>query len=138
MPLFKKKTDGGTDGMTAVGGPDVSILEIQKAFDPRAERRQAEHLRVIYSLGESAGEVRASITWEALAQVRQEMERAGKTISERGILDFVLVPWIMEQLKLSHSSMEPPPQDGYHLDFGAAPKPVEVHQMLMRYGLLTY
>jgi hypothetical protein len=138
MPLFKKKTADGTHGMTAIEGPDVSILEIQKAFDPRAEHRQAEHLRVIYSLGETTGEVRASITWEAVAQVRQEMERAGKTIAERGILDFVLVPWVMEQLKLSHNAMELPPEDGYHLDFGAAPKPVEVHQMLMRYGLLTY
>jgi len=137
MPLFKKKTADGADGKTAVGGPDVSILDIQKAFDSRAEYRQAEHLRVIYSLGEATGEVRASITWEALAQLRQEMERAGKTITERGILDFVLLPWIMEQLKLSHSSMEPPPEDGYHLDFGAAPKPVEVHQMLTRYGLLS-
>jgi hypothetical protein len=138
MPLFKKsKTDADHDGMTAVKGPDVSILNIQKAFDTRSERRQAEHLRVIYSMGESTGEVRASITWEALAQLRQEMERSGKSISERGVLDFVLVPWIMEQLRRSHGAMESPPEDGYQLDFGPAPKPTEVHKTLVRYGLLA-
>lgn len=135
MPLFKKKP-GSADGTTTIDAPDVSILDIQKAFDPRSEHRQAEHLRVIYAMGETTGEVRASITWEALAQVRQEMERAGKTITERGTLDFVLVPWIIEQLRLSHGAKEPPPEDGYHLDFGPAPKPVEVRQTLVRYGLL--
>jgi hypothetical protein len=135
MPLFKRKT-AGADGVTTVDAPDVNILDIQKAFDPRSEHRQAEHLRVIYSMGETTGAVHASITWEALAQVRQEMEHAGKTITERGALDFVLVPWIIEQLRLSHSNREAPPEDGYHLDFGPAPKPVEVRQTLVRYGLL--
>ena len=135
MPLFKKTRTAERD--ETVQGPDVSILEIQKAFDTRAAHRQAEHLRVIYSLGEATGEVRASISWEALAQIRQEMERSGKAISERGVLDFVLLPWIMEQLKLSHNAMELPPEDGYLLDFGAAPKPVQVHQTLVRFGLLA-
>ena len=134
MPLFKKKD---ADAMTAVEGPAVSILEIQKAFDPRAEHRQAEHLRVIYSMAETTSEVRASITWEALAQLRQEMERAGKTITQRTVLDFVLLPWIMEQLRQSYSSMEMPPEDGYQLDFGPAPHPTEVRKTLVRYGLLA-
>jgi hypothetical protein len=135
MPLFKKSRTVERD--ESADGPDVSILDIQKAFDTRADHRQAEHLRVIYSLGETTGEVRASITWEALAQLRREMERSGKTIAERGVLDFVLLPWTIEQLKRSYTSMEEPPQDGYQLDFGAAPKPREVHQTLVRFGLLA-
>ena len=108
MPFFKKSGKANANGMTAVAGPAVSILNIQKAFDPRSDHRQAEHLRVIYSMGEATGEVRASITWEALAQLRQEMEHAGKAISECGILDLVLLPWLMEQLKLSHGAMQAP------------------------------
>jgi len=53
------------------------------------------------------------------------------------VLDFVLLPWTIEQLKRSYTSMEEPPQDGYQLDFGAAPKPREVHQTLVRFGLLA-
>ena len=136
MPLFKKSKSEAGQGAATMEGPEVSILDIQKAFDARQGHRQAEHLRIIYKLDETTAEVRASITWEALAQLRQEMERAGKTISERGVLDFVLVPWIMDQLKRSHSELEPPPDDGYHLDFGAAPKPTEVRETLKRYGLL--
>jgi hypothetical protein len=137
MPLFKKRNPDGSEGNTAVAGPDVIILEIQKAFDTRSDHRQAEHLRVIYSLGDVTGEVRASISWEALAQLRREMERAGKTISERGVLDFVLLPWIMDQLRQSHGSMESPPEDGYQLNFGEAPHPTEARKMLVRYGLLA-
>ena len=74
MPFFKRSKQ---DDVAVEDRRDVSILNIQKAFDNRSEHRNAEHLRVIYSLGESTGEVRASITWEALAQLRQEMERAG-------------------------------------------------------------
>ena len=135
MPIFKKSRTA--EAGDKVDGPNVSILNIQKAFDNRAGQRQAEHVRVIYSMGDTTGEIRTSITWEALAQLRQEMERAGKTITERGVLDFVLLPWTMEQLKRSHTAMETPPDDGYQLDFGAAPKPVEVHQTLVRYGLLA-
>jgi len=135
MPLFKRSRAAEQEATS--DGPDVSILDIQKAFDTRADHRQAEHLRVIYSIGDMSGDARASITWEALAQLRQEMERAGKTITEHGVLDFVLLPWIMEQIKRSYRSMEMPPEDGYQLDFGAAPKPREVRQMLVRYGLLA-
>jgi hypothetical protein len=136
MPLFKRsKTAVETPGL--LEGPDVSILEIQKAFDARSEHRQAEHLRLVYSMEDTTGEVSASITWEALAQIRQEMERAGKRISERGVLDFVLLPWLMEQLRRAHSAMEEPPEEGYQLDFGGAPKPVEVRRTLVRYGLLA-
>jgi hypothetical protein len=135
MPLFKKSKTAEADPND--DAPEVSILDIQKAFDSRDGHRQAEHVRIIYSMGETTSEVRASITWQALSQIRQEMERAGKTISERGVLDFVLLPWIMDQLKRSHSEMETPPQDGYHLDFGEAPKPTEVRQTLVRYGLLA-
>ncbi len=134
MPFFKKAPKD--NGITAVAGPDVNILNIQKAFDTRPDRRQAEHLRVIYSIGETKGEIRASISWEALAQLRQEMEHAGKTISERGVLDFVLLPWMIEQIRSSHGAMQSPPDDGYLLDFGPAPKPVEVRQTLIRFGLL--
>jgi hypothetical protein len=137
MPLFKKSKNDSDRDTATMDGPEVSILEIQKAFDAREGHRQAEHLRIIYSMGDTTAEVRASITWEALAQLRQEMERAGKVISERGVLDFVLVPWIMEQLRRSHSEMESPPEDGYHLDFGAAPKPSEVRETLTRFGLLA-
>jgi hypothetical protein len=135
MPLFKRSRTAEAEGRTE--GPDVSLLEIQKAFDGRAQQRQAEHVRVIYSMGETTGEVRASITWEALALLRREMARAGKSISERGVLDFVLLPWMIEQLKRSYRSMELPPEDGYQLDFGAAPKPTEVRRTLVRYGLLA-
>ena len=135
MPLFKRSKTAELE--ERVEGPDVSLLEIQKAFDGRVEQRQAEHVRVIYSVGETTGEVRASITWAALAQLRREMERAGKSITDRGIVDFVLLPWMMEQLKRAHRAMEQPPEDGYQLDFGAAPKPVEVRQTLVRYGLLA-
>ncbi len=134
MPFFKKAKSADRD---AVDGQDVSILNIQKAFDPRSEQRQSEHLRVTYSMGNTTGEVHASITWAALAQVRQEMERAGKAISERGVLDFVLLPWIMDQIKQSHREMQEPPQGGYQLDFGAAPQPTEVRNALIRYGLLS-
>ena len=134
MPLFKKAKSAGRD---AVEGSRVSILNIQKAFDARSEQRQSEHLRVIYSMGDATGEVRASMTWAALAQVRQEMERAGKAISERGVLDFVLLPWIIDQLKQSHGEMQEPPQEGYRLDFGAAPQPLEIRNTLVRYGLLS-
>jgi hypothetical protein len=133
MPFFKRSKQ---DNVAVEDRPDVSILNIQKAFDNRSEHRNAEHLRVIYSLGESTGEVRASITWEALAQLRQEMERAGKAISERGVLDFVLLPWIMEKLQQSHGAHESPPDEGYELDFGPAPAPREVRGTLIRYGLL--
>ena len=135
MPLFKRSKTAELE--ERVEGPDVSLLEIQKAFDGRVEQRQAEHMRVIYSVGETTGEVRASITWAALAQLRREMERAGKSITDRGIVDFVLLPWMMEQLKRAYSAMEQLPEDGYQLDFGAAPKPVEVRQTLVRYGLLA-
>ena len=138
MPFFKKaKSADRAAGSIAVEGLDVSILDIQKAFDTRSDQRQSEHLRVIYSMGDATGEVHASITWAALAQVRQEMERAGKAISERGVLDFVLLPWIMDQLKQSHGEMQQPPQEGYQLDFGAAPQPREVRDTLVRYGLLS-
>jgi hypothetical protein len=135
MPLFKRSKTAEPE--ERVEGPEVSLLEIQKAFDARAEQRQAEHVRVVYSMGEATGEVRASITWEALAQLRREMERAGKSITDRGVVDFVLLPWMMEQLRRTHRSTEPPPEEGYQLDFGAAPKPTEVRQTLVRYGLLT-
>jgi hypothetical protein len=136
MPLFKKTREPAEE-VAGIDALDVSILDIQKAFDPRATHRQAEHLRVIYSIADTAGEVRASITWEALAQLRREMENAGKAITERGVLDFVLLPWIIDQLKRSYSSMESPPEEGYQLDFGAAPKPAEVRKTLVRYGLLA-
>jgi hypothetical protein len=135
MPIFKKtRTEAARSPAEA---PIVSILDIQKAFDNRAERRQAEHLRVIYSIEGTTGEVRAAITWEALAQLRREMERAGKTISERGVLDFILLPWVMEQLQVSLEPAERPPLEGYTLDFGPAPKPRQVHEILVRFGLLT-
>jgi hypothetical protein len=137
MPLFKKSKTLSPEAESPDQGPPISILEIQKAFDPREEQRRSEHLRVLYSMGEDTGEVRAAITWEALARIRQEMERAGKTISERGVLDFVLLPWIIEKLRQSHQSMERPPEEGYLLDFGSAPKPHEVRETLIRFGLLT-
>jgi hypothetical protein len=117
MPLFKRSRTAEAEGRTE--GPDVSLLEIQKAFDGRAQQRQAEHVRVIYSMGETTGEVRASITWEALALLRREMARAGKSISERGVLDFVLPPWMIEQLKRSYRTAcslrnEVATYSGYH------------------------
>ena len=137
MPIFKRsKTDGRDAGTPAFEGPPVSILEIQKAFDPRQDHRQSEHLRLLYSVGQDTGEVRSAITWEALAQIRMEMERAGKTISERGVLDFVLLPWTIEQLQITRQSTTLPPEEGYLLDFGSAPKPHEVHDTLVRYGLI--
>jgi len=136
MPLFKRSTKAEKSAGHPEG-PDISILEIQKAFDTRSGYRRAEHLRVLYTMADTTGEVRASITWEALSQLRLEMERAGKSISERGVLDFVLLPWIMEQIKHSHTARQMPPEDGYQLDFGAAPKPAEVRNTLIRYGLLA-
>jgi hypothetical protein len=138
MPIFKKAKAADTAAtLPRPEGPSVNILDIQKAFDNRSERRQAEHLRVIYSMNGTTGDVRAAITWEALAQLRLEMQRAGKSISERGVLDFVLLPWIMEQLQSAHDSNEHPPEEGYTLDFGPAPKPREVHEILVRFGLLA-
>jgi hypothetical protein len=138
MPIFKKpRIENRVEETPAADHPQVSILDIQKAFDTRSDRRQSEHLRVIYSMGKATGEIRAAITWEALDQIRKEMERSGKTISERGVLDFVLLPWVMDQLKQSHQSRELPPEDGYLLDFGPAPKPRQVHETLVRYGLLA-
>ena len=121
----------------ATASPVFSILEIQRAFDAHSEFRQQEHLRIIYNMGHTTAEVRTSITWEALARIKSEMEGAGKTISQQGVLDFVLLPWLIEQLKLSFKSMEGPPHGGYLLDFGSAPKPPLVREMLIRYGLLA-
>ena len=121
----------------APGSPTVSILDIQRAFDARSDHRQQEHLRIIYSMGFTTSEVWASITWEALARIRSEMERAGKPISERGVLDFVLLPWLIEQLKLSFKAMKGPPEGGYLLEFDSTPKPILVRAILNRYGLLA-
>ena len=95
----------------------------------------AEHLRIIYSIGGEAREVRASISWEGLAQMRSEMARAGHQVSDDDLLGLVLVPWAIEK------AVRPGQRDnsdghGLTLDFGDAPRPPAVLQTLQRFGLL--
>ena len=115
--------------------PEILLLEAQRIFDSRLGHRGAEHVRLIYGLGERAGEARAAISWEALAQLRSAMERARQPVDDAGLLERVLVPWAIEQIQLALESAV----DGdlsFRLDFGDAPRPPAVNETLVRYGLL--
>jgi hypothetical protein len=113
---------------------DFSVLDVQRAYDARPEHRQSEHVRVLFRDGKRVGEVRASISWEALAQVRSEMSRAGKAIEDDDILGLVLVPWVMDQISERDAGFES--GEELILDFGDAPRPPAVREILLHYGLL--
>ena len=115
---------------------DINLLDVQRIYDTRPAQRQAEHVRLIYSVGERASETRASIPWESMAQLRTEMARSGKTAEDDELLQSVLVPWALEQLELTLQS-GPPSEDGFTLDFGDSPRPPAVRETLLRYGLLA-
>jgi hypothetical protein len=110
------------------------VLDVQRAFDARPEHRQAEHVRILFGDGERVSEVRASITWEALAQVRSEMSRAGQAVADDDILGLVLVPWTMDQVADSQAAFEE--TNELILQFGDSPRPPAVRETLVRYGLL--
>lgn len=112
------------------------VLDVQRAYDNRQEQRMAEHLRVLYSVGGEAHEVRASISWESLAQLRAEMARAGQAVSDDDVLGFVLVPWAIDQAMRARQR-DGSVGDDLTLDFGDAPRPPAVREMLLLYGLLA-
>jgi hypothetical protein len=113
---------------------EFNVLDVQRAYDPRPEHRQAEHVRILFGDGERVSEVRASITWEALAQVRSEMSRAGHVITDDDILGLVLVPWAMDQVAIRHANFSSDKE--LILQFGDAPRPPAVRETLVHYGLL--
>ena len=114
---------------------EMRILDVERAYDPRPGHRQAEHLRIIYTNGRRAGELRASISWQALAQMRSEMSRAGRVIEDEDVLGLVLVPWALDQLAVK-DSLKLMNDEELILEFGDAPKPPAVRETLLRYGLL--
>ncbi|HLG11469.1 MAG TPA: hypothetical protein VI876_06880 [Dehalococcoidia bacterium] len=127
-------TQPGTDKMAGTT-PALQVLDVQRAYYAQSQQRRAEHVRILYADGARAGEVRASISWEALAQFRSELHRAGKDVIDDDILGLVLVPWALERLAAPHAPGQPVSED-LHLDFGDAPRPRAANQLLVRYGLL--
>jgi hypothetical protein len=115
--------------------PGFQVLSVQRAYYLPSEQRRAEHIRILYAAGEHAGEVRASMSWEALAQVRGELLRNGRRVDDDEVLGEVLLPWALEQLtqsQLDGRAIE----DELRLDFGDAPRPRAVPELLRRYELI--
>ena len=115
---------------------EPQILDVQRAYGTHQANRLAEHIRVIYSTGGEAHEVRAAISWESLAQMRSEMARVGQQVSDDDVLGLVLAPWAVDQDLLSRRG-DSPKEDELTLDFGDAPRPPAVRETLLRYGLLS-
>jgi hypothetical protein len=112
-----------------------NVLDVQRAFDSRPDHRQAEHVRILFGDGERVSEVRASVTWEALAQVRSELSRAGQTMADDDILGLVLVPWAMDQVATRQAPFAEDTEE-LLLQFGDSPRPPAVRETLLHYGLL--
>ena len=62
--------------------PAISLLGVKRMYDTRSDQRQSEHVRILYAVGERASQVRGSIAWEAMAQLRSEMARSGQSIED--------------------------------------------------------
>ena len=77
--------------------PDIKLLGVKRMYDTRSDQRQSEHVRILYAIGERAAQARGSIAWEAIAQLRSEMARAGQSIEDAELLEAVLVPWVLEE-----------------------------------------
>jgi hypothetical protein len=112
----------------------AQVLDVQRAYDSRPDHRLSERLRIIYSTGGDAHEVRASVSWQALAQLRSEMARNGHEVSDDDVLGLVLVPWAIDQALLARRGEDAAAE--LRLDFGDAPRPPAVRETLRHYGLL--
>ncbi|HWC29238.1 MAG TPA: hypothetical protein VG845_04055 [Dehalococcoidia bacterium] len=118
----------------AVPASELQVLDVQRAYYSDARQRQAEHIRILYADGNRAGELRASISWEALAQLRSELSRSGLSASNDDLLGLIVVPWALEQLQDARAAMLS--DNDFSLDFGDAPRPRAVRELLARFGFL--
>lgn len=109
---------------------DIRILDVQRTYRP--ENREADHLRLIYSIRNSARELTISVPWESTALIRSELDRLGYTVNDEDILGLIVVHWAVERIADGANGM--PNATSLTLEFGDGPRPHGVHELLIRAG----